>query len=370
MTTKPEAPQSPPTCSRGAALTLTPARLLVLALLVAGAFVVAIQRPAAASAEAPPLLFPWQQGVAWQTGIAGFHNTNDAIDFFPPDTPPSGTLHCEGGPGWVFEESAYWTLASAPGVVTHSGDAYVLIDHGNGWFSRYWHLSAYQVKVGDHVVAGQRLGHPSTLGECSTGPHMHYWVTGPNGETTMDIELSGRATTTIGIAEWIRETQNYDVGTPIPTETPVPSETPFSSDTPSPTDAVTAVPTDTPVPTPLPTETAAPTPEPPPPVGDANCDGTVTSLDAVFVLRYVAGIEETKCVDASDLDCDGAVTAADAVWLLERTSGLSREPAGLCASPSASGDDTPVPTPTDTPIASPSDTPTATGGMPKEEDDL
>lgn len=362
LTTRPEAPHHPPTGPRGVALNPSPAagavlrtgfrptRLLVLVLLVAAVLAVS-QRQAAASSDPPTLLLPWQHGVSWQTGIAGFHNTNDAIDFFPPDTPPSGTLHCEGGPGWVFEESAYWTLASAPGTVAEIEHAFVLLDHGNGWFSRYYHLSAPQVSVGDQVVTGQRLGHPSTLGECSTGPHVHYWVIGPDGETTRHVSLSGRPSTSIGIAGWIRETFNYDPGVPPHTPGPTPEFTP------DPTDNPTPVPTDEPLPTPVPTIPATPTPTPIPAFakGDANCDGTVSTVDAVWVLRYVAGVEESKCVAATaEMNCDGAVTAMDAIILLQETGGLSRGPAALCIPQ--------TPHPTD-------EATTPTPGVPVEDDD-
>ena len=49
-------------------------------------------------AMSPSSAFPWQDGVTWQTGEAGFHGTNDAIDFFPPDTPLGGTCTARGIP--------------------------------------------------------------------------------------------------------------------------------------------------------------------------------------------------------------------------------------------------------------------------------
>ena len=68
------------------------------------------------------------------------------------------------------------------------------------------------------------------------------------------------------------------IGTvPTPTPTPVPSETP--------------TPTPTPVPTDTPTTTPSPTPSPTPvPHGDVNCSGAVNAVDALQILRYVAGL--------------------------------------------------------------------------------
>ncbi len=49
------------------------------------------------------------------------------------------------------------------------------IDHGNGLVSRYAHASTLLVKVGDLVVAGQRVAAVGTTGR-STGPHLHFEV--------------------------------------------------------------------------------------------------------------------------------------------------------------------------------------------------
>lgn len=49
----------------------------------------------------------------------------------------------------------------------------VEIDHGNGFATRYGHLSAIEVKVGQHVRIGQTVGRIGSTGR-STGPHLHY----------------------------------------------------------------------------------------------------------------------------------------------------------------------------------------------------
>jgi hypothetical protein len=316
--------------------------LLAGFLLIAGIVALAVAGLRQASADGQPaFLFPWQDGDTWYTGEAGFHATNDAIDFFPPDTGYSEAVRCVGDPDWVFEESAYWVLASAPGSVVSAGDAYVLLDHGGGWFTRYYHLSDYQVAAGDIVQAGQRLGHPSTLGDCSSGPHVHFWVQGPNGETTRNVSLSGVPTTDLGINEPRSETANFDSGVaPTPTPTAEPTETP----TPAPTDSST----------PTPQVFAA---------GDANCDGLVTAGDAVIVLQVAAGMDTSACAAMyAETNCDGEVTPADAIAVLQMTLGDGAHPTTACESPSPTVEPSPTPEVTITPPEAPTTRPTATTG--------
>ncbi|WP_426011539.1 peptidoglycan DD-metalloendopeptidase family protein [Caulobacter sp. DWR2-3-1b2] len=81
---------------------------------------------------------------------------------------------------------AFYTpiMATAPGVVSFTGvrSGYgnvVEIDHGNGFKTRYAHLQATSVKVGQRVAIGQRIAAMGSTGR-STGPHLHYevWVNG------------------------------------------------------------------------------------------------------------------------------------------------------------------------------------------------
>ncbi|HZZ69776.1 MAG TPA: peptidoglycan DD-metalloendopeptidase family protein [Phenylobacterium sp.] len=74
--------------------------------------------------------------------------------------------------------------ATAPGVVSFTGvrNGYgntVEVDHGRGLKTRYAHLAAISVVVGQQVALGQRLGGMGSTGR-STGTHLHYevWLNG------------------------------------------------------------------------------------------------------------------------------------------------------------------------------------------------
>ncbi len=49
----------------------------------------------------------------------------------------------------------------------------VVLDHGRGVFTGYWHLQKITVKAGERVVVGQMLGEVGSTG-LSTGPHLHW----------------------------------------------------------------------------------------------------------------------------------------------------------------------------------------------------
>ncbi|UDL91124.1 M23 family metallopeptidase [Mesorhizobium sp. PAMC28654] len=74
---------------------------------------------------------------------------------------------------------------TAPGVVTKAGwnggyGRMVEVDHGNGFATRYGHLSEIDVTVGQKLNAGDVIGKTGSSGR-STGPHLHYEVR-HNGE--------------------------------------------------------------------------------------------------------------------------------------------------------------------------------------------
>lgn len=97
--------------------------------------------------------------------ILGFSRLHRGVDFAAPTGTP--------------------VLASAAGRVVRAGwgggyGNMIDIDHGRGIVTRYAHLSRMDVRVGQQVTQGQRIGAVGSTG-MSTGPHLHYEVI-RNGE--------------------------------------------------------------------------------------------------------------------------------------------------------------------------------------------
>ena len=70
--------------------------------------------------------------------------------------------------------------AADNGVIVQAGwnGAYgysILINHNNGYYTRYAHLSKVDVSVGQVVAGGQLIGKAGNTGN-STGPHLHFEI--------------------------------------------------------------------------------------------------------------------------------------------------------------------------------------------------
>ncbi len=69
-------------------------------------------------------------------------------------------------------DDGYVVLA---GVDTWGYGNQVLIDHGNGYMTRYAHLNTIGVRAGDIVTRNQQIGTMGSTGR-STGPHLHFEI--------------------------------------------------------------------------------------------------------------------------------------------------------------------------------------------------
>jgi murein DD-endopeptidase MepM/ murein hydrolase activator NlpD len=131
--------------------------------------------------------------------LSDMHTLNETASDLPLAHPTTDTRETSGfgvrvdpftnrpafHPGQDFA-GAYGTAihVTAPGVVSFTGvrSGYgntIEVDHGHGFKTRYAHLSAISIQVGQHVAVGQRIGAMGSTGR-STGTHLHYevWVNG------------------------------------------------------------------------------------------------------------------------------------------------------------------------------------------------
>lgn len=119
----------------------------------------------AALAAATPSIWPAKGWLTSRTGgrtdpITGEHDYHPGLDISAD----------RGAP----------IFATADGVISHASysGAYgnlVVIDHSYGLESRYGHLSAYRVQVGQQVKRGDLIGLVGATGR-ATGPHLHYEI--------------------------------------------------------------------------------------------------------------------------------------------------------------------------------------------------
>jgi len=89
-------------------------------------------------------------------------------------------------------------VAPARGRVIRTGDYFftggtVFIDHGQGLVTMYCHLSKTDVKAGDELNQGDRIGEVGSTGRVS-GPHLHWVVSLNNTKVEPKLFLSKEVT--------------------------------------------------------------------------------------------------------------------------------------------------------------------------------
>ena len=96
-----------------------------------------------------------------------------------PYTSYHGGVDLRGATGTPVYAPASGTVVLADELVVR-GDA-LMLDHGWGVLTGYWHLSTIEVEVGQHVEEGELIGRIGNTG-LSTGSHLHWemWIGGVN----------------------------------------------------------------------------------------------------------------------------------------------------------------------------------------------
>ena len=108
---------------------------------------------------------------------------------------PGGSdyLYYDGHNGWDYALNYENVMAAADGVVQLAGSDSVnpcfgqtiIIDHRNGYSTRYAHLSQIYVSPGQNVTRGQVIAQSGNTG-CSSGPHLHFGVYITSSWTAID----------------------------------------------------------------------------------------------------------------------------------------------------------------------------------------
>lgn len=138
------------------------ARLGVVALFAAGLVVVSTVATSTPAHAAPVFQMPVPCGQSWTTSTHGGHASEYMVDMISNGGSTQGTPALASAAGTVVT-SAYYSDAGNM----------VVIDHGDGWQTRYLHLDRRDVSVGQSVAQGTQIGIVGATGEV-TGAHLHY----------------------------------------------------------------------------------------------------------------------------------------------------------------------------------------------------
>ncbi|GAA4528484.1 M23 family metallopeptidase [Amycolatopsis samaneae] len=116
----------------------------------------------ATASAAPNFQVPFKCGVTVTAATFSGHNPANSVDF-----------QKAGITGMPVLASASGTVTRVANEGSTSYGRWIELDHGGGWRTRYAHLSAQQVSVGQKVTGGTQIGKAGATGGV-TGPHLHF----------------------------------------------------------------------------------------------------------------------------------------------------------------------------------------------------
>ncbi|MCD2140903.1 M23 family metallopeptidase [Rhodococcus pyridinivorans] len=160
------------------------------------------QAPVPSSPSSPEII-PGKETVAAPVAAAATVPPITASSWLPQPlavAPVAGTVTSPFGPRWgtthagldIANSIGTPVYAAAGGTVTDSGPAsgfglWVQIRHDDGSTSTYGHINETLVSVGQQVQAGEQIATVGNRGE-STGPHLHFETTNPDGTKVDPIQ--------------------------------------------------------------------------------------------------------------------------------------------------------------------------------------
>ncbi|MFJ8888474.1 peptidoglycan DD-metalloendopeptidase family protein [Streptomyces sp. NPDC102402] len=154
---------------------------------------------AKSSAPAEEAAAPAEETAA-KTADSGASESSASGYTSPVENPNVTTQYRASGASWSsgyhtgsdFQAASGTSVRSiGPGTVVSagSGGSYgneIVIQHSDGMYSQYAHLSSLEVSAGQTVTGGQQIGLSGSTGN-STGPHLHFEVrTGPSYGSDVD----------------------------------------------------------------------------------------------------------------------------------------------------------------------------------------
>ena len=127
--------------------------------------------------------FAWPCGCTYITSVVGyrFHPISGEWKYH------SGMdIGCQYGDGVFASDSGTVIIAGVNGGYGNC----VMIDHNNGYYTLYGHLSSIGVSVGQAVSQGDYIGAVGSTG-VSTGPHLHFEIRNGGGAIDFDGWFGG-----------------------------------------------------------------------------------------------------------------------------------------------------------------------------------